>query len=93
DLNCSCELCADDKFIAWIDGMDHSALKSRKKKNRKKSTRSEFYRRWMEGDPNIRPLGEDNASYDKEFPPLEEYTEKNYTHAPKIPLKIQTDIS
>ncbi|KAK8360347.1 hypothetical protein V6Z12_A04G157100 [Gossypium hirsutum] len=33
------------------------------------------------------------ASYDKDFPPLEEYSKKSYTHAPKIPLKIQTDIS
>ncbi|KAH1122499.1 hypothetical protein J1N35_005659 [Gossypium stocksii] len=33
------------------------------------------------------------ASYDKEFPSLEEYTEKNFTYAQKIPSKIQTDIS
>ncbi|KAK5826264.1 hypothetical protein PVK06_021180 [Gossypium arboreum] len=178
-LSCSCELCANDQMTAWIDSMDKTASKPGKKRKKKNSTQSEFYKRWMEGDPDISPLGEDNgkfiylvdysshksspntqvppepckppslppsksftlplekiskpsrqklflqpcykkinkwvkknpdflasqnpvptvrmmqptASYDKEFPPLEEYLEKNYTHEPKIPSKIQIDIS
>ncbi|KAH1130233.1 hypothetical protein J1N35_001611 [Gossypium stocksii] len=59
DLNCPCELCANDRFNTCIDGINHSASKPGKMKN-KKSTQSEFYKRWMEGDPNIGPLGEDN---------------------------------
>lgn len=42
-LNCSCELCADDRMAAWIDSMDRSASKPGKKN--KNSTQSEFYRR------------------------------------------------
>ncbi|KAH1039133.1 hypothetical protein J1N35_040876 [Gossypium stocksii] len=34
----------------------------------------------------------EKTSYDRDFPSLDEYTKKNYTHAPKIPSKPQTDI-
>ncbi|KAK5826225.1 hypothetical protein PVK06_021141 [Gossypium arboreum] len=61
-LNCLCELCVDDRMTAWIDSMDKTTSKPRKKK-KKSSTQSEFYKRWMEGDPNIGPLGEDNGKF------------------------------
>ncbi|KAK5826265.1 hypothetical protein PVK06_021181 [Gossypium arboreum] len=62
-LNCSCELCADDRMTAWIDSMDKTASKPGKKNKNKNSTQSEFYKRWMEGDPDIGPLGEDNGKF------------------------------
>ncbi|KAG8492316.1 hypothetical protein CXB51_009828 [Gossypium anomalum] len=177
-LNCSCELCTDDRLTAYVDAMDKTASKPGKKKNKNRnSSQDEFYRRWMTGDPDIGPLGEDNGkyvylvdystrkplpdiqvpsepckpfsppppktnfpslekppkkskpfslpcykkinkwvktnpdflvsqnpipvacmikptasttSYDKEFPPLEEYSSENYVHVPKISSKIQT---
>ncbi|KAG8492315.1 hypothetical protein CXB51_009806 [Gossypium anomalum] len=158
---------------------DHSHLKPQREKDNKNrnSSQDEFYRKWMTGDPDIGPLGEDNGkyvylvdystrkplpdiqvpsepckhfsppppktnfpslekppkkskpfslpcykkinkwvkknpdflvsqnpipvacmikptasttSYDKEFPPLEEYSSENYVHVPKISSKIQT---
>ncbi|KAK5776135.1 hypothetical protein PVK06_044094 [Gossypium arboreum] len=61
-LNCSCELYTDDGLAAYVDAMDKTASKPGKKKN-KKSFQDEFYKRWMAGDPNIGPLGEDNGKY------------------------------
>ncbi|KAH1067455.1 hypothetical protein J1N35_032442 [Gossypium stocksii] len=63
DLDCSCQSCVSDRFDAWIDGMDNSASKPGKKKTKKKSTQSEFYERWMNGDPLIGPFGEDNGKF------------------------------
>lgn len=63
-MECSCEMCADDRFFAWIDSIDHTALKPRKKKaGKKKSSQTDFYKRWMNGDPTIGPLGEDNGKF------------------------------
>ncbi|KAH1046622.1 hypothetical protein J1N35_037406, partial [Gossypium stocksii] len=53
----------NDEVGAWIDSMYHSASKLGKRKNKKISTLLEFYKKWMEGDPNIGPLGEDNGKY------------------------------
>ncbi|KAK8348166.1 hypothetical protein V6Z12_A06G064600, partial [Gossypium hirsutum] len=61
-LNCSCELYTDDRLAAWVDSMDMTASKPGKKK-KKNSTQDEFYKRWMDGDPDIGPLGEDNGKY------------------------------
>ncbi|KAG8502654.1 hypothetical protein CXB51_001139 [Gossypium anomalum] len=179
DINCSCSGCQKDRSRAWFDDLDNSAANPRKaKKKSSKSSQSEFYKRWMEGDPSIEPLGEDNGKfiylvdysagkppppkpepqpckpqpppsqpppknpfpqpcykkiskwvkknpdfltppvnhspptnplpeipvvsmirptssekYEENFPPLEEFLKKNYTHAPKIPSKIQPEIS
>ncbi|KAG8482389.1 hypothetical protein CXB51_027288 [Gossypium anomalum] len=182
DINCSCSGCIKDNSRSWFDDLDTSATNL--KKNKKKSSRSsqsQFYKRWMEGDPSIGPLGEDNdkfvylvdysagkpipptpepqpckppptpfqplpkdpfpqpcykkitkwvkknpefltplsnplpeipkplpevpiaamiqststssEKYEENFPPLEEFSKKNYTHAPTIPSKIQPEIS
>lgn len=32
DMECSCEMCADDRFLAWIDSFDHRASNPWKKK-------------------------------------------------------------
>ncbi|KAK8327455.1 hypothetical protein V6Z12_A11G183700 [Gossypium hirsutum] len=66
-LNCSCELCTDDRLAAWVDSIDMTASKPGKKKKKKNSTQDKFYKRWMNGDPNIRPLGEDNGLEDEEL--------------------------
>ncbi|KAG8493198.1 hypothetical protein CXB51_010612 [Gossypium anomalum] len=142
DINCSCSGCLKDRSRAWFDDLDNSATNPRKtKKKSSKSSQSEFYKRWMEGDPSIGPLGEDNGKfvylvdysagkpippkpepqpyfltpppnplpeilvvsmiqstsplsekYEENFPPLEEFSKKNYTHAPKIPSKIQPEV-
>lgn len=63
DMECSCELCADDRFDAWIDSLDRSAYNPSRPGKKKNSTQSEFYKRWMVGDPNIRLLGEDNGKF------------------------------
>ncbi|KAG8478431.1 hypothetical protein CXB51_028256 [Gossypium anomalum] len=182
DPECCCDLCSpgrERKLIQSFDASDNSATNPRKaKKKSSKSSQSEFYKRWMEGDPSIGPLGEDNGKfvylvdysagkppppkpepqlckpqpppsqpppknpfpqpcykkiskwvkknlnfltppvnhfpptnplpeipvvsmirptssekYEENFPPLEEFSKKNYTHAPKIPSKIQPEIS
>ncbi|KAG8472569.1 hypothetical protein CXB51_034506 [Gossypium anomalum] len=64
DINCSCSGCIKDNSRAWFDNLDTSATNP--KKNKKKSSRSsqsQFYKRWMEGDPSIGPLGEDNGKF------------------------------
>ncbi|KAG8483875.1 hypothetical protein CXB51_022610 [Gossypium anomalum] len=168
DLDCACPGCIKDRSRAWFDDLDNSATKPRRRK--KKSSQSEFYKRYMYGDPSIGPLGEDNGKfvylvdysagktpppkpepqlckpqppplkpssqnpfsqpcyrkinkwvkknpdflkpsveipaicmiqptssspekYEKDFPPLEEFSEKNYTHVPKIPSKLQPETS
>ncbi|KAG8487448.1 hypothetical protein CXB51_018630 [Gossypium anomalum] len=53
-----------DNSRAWFDDLNTSATNP--KKNKKKSSRSsqsQFYKRWMEGDPSIGPLGEDNGKF------------------------------
>ncbi|KAK5772784.1 hypothetical protein PVK06_049080 [Gossypium arboreum] len=55
-LNCTCKLCADDRINAWKGSMDHNGSKPGKKK----SSQSEFYKRYINVDPSISPLGEDN---------------------------------
>ncbi|KAH1108880.1 hypothetical protein J1N35_012648 [Gossypium stocksii] len=62
-LNYSCELCADDRFAAWIDSLDKEASKPSKRKSKKKSTQDEFYERYKNGNPSIGPLGEDNGKF------------------------------
>ncbi|MBA0625773.1 hypothetical protein Godav_003542, partial [Gossypium davidsonii] len=75
DLICSCELCHELNFEEWVVGMDNEAYKPHKKFFYKKSTQFEFYKRWINGDPNIKtqrwingdpnisPLGEDNVKF------------------------------
>ncbi|KAK8314242.1 hypothetical protein V6Z12_D01G158900 [Gossypium hirsutum] len=164
DINYSCEGCQDSIF----KDLDEEIRRSYMNKSRKKSSHSEFYKRWMDGDVNIGPLGEDNgkfvylvgysaqrpkprsskiqdqsppdlpqppkedpknqinkgvkkhnqlqkcaqeenivippepkipevqmyertSSYEQDFPPLEEFSKKEYLHAPKIPSKLQAD--
>ncbi|KAK5813620.1 hypothetical protein PVK06_029071 [Gossypium arboreum] len=62
-LNCSCELCTDDRLAAWIDCMDITASKPGKRKKKKNLTQDEFYKIWINRDPDIGPLGEDNGKY------------------------------
>ncbi|KAG8474071.1 hypothetical protein CXB51_034136 [Gossypium anomalum] len=175
DINCSCSGCIKDNSRAWFEDMNTSATNPKKnKKKSSKSSQSQFFKRWMEGDPSIGPLGEDNGKfvylvdysagkpvppapepqpckpppppfqpllkdpfpqpcykkitkwvkknpefltppanplpeipiaamiqststssekYEENFPPLEEFSKKNYIHAPKIPSKIQPEIS
>lgn len=63
-IDCSCEMYDDDRFTAWIDGFDLTTSKLGKKRStKKKSTQSDFYKRQMDGDPNIGPLEEDNAKF------------------------------
>ncbi|KAG8489635.1 hypothetical protein CXB51_017679 [Gossypium anomalum] len=58
--------------------------------------------KWIKKNPDFlipqKPISticmmQPTTSYNKDFPPLEEYSEKSYTYAPKIPSKIQTDIT
>lgn len=63
DLDCPCQLCINDRFNAWIDGMDYSTSKPEKKKNKKKFTQSEFNERQMNGDPTIGSLSENNGKF------------------------------
>ncbi|KAK8283686.1 hypothetical protein V6Z12_D08G110400 [Gossypium hirsutum] len=63
DLMCSCELCHELSFDKWVAGMYNEAYKPHKKKSHRKSTQSEFYKRWINGDPNIGHLGEDNGKF------------------------------
>ncbi|MBA0685203.1 hypothetical protein Goari_012877 [Gossypium aridum] len=49
-----------NKFFKYLD---EEIQISRRKENCKKSTQSEFYERWMNGDPDIGLLGEDNGKF------------------------------
>ncbi|KAK5826465.1 hypothetical protein PVK06_021386 [Gossypium arboreum] len=95
DLHCSCDFCADARMSAWIDRLDILYPSQERKRKIKIPLNLSFTEDgWKEIQilvhlEKIMPT----ASYDKEFPPFEEYSEKNYTYAPKIPSKIQTDIS
>ncbi|KAK8999792.1 hypothetical protein V6N11_065288 [Hibiscus sabdariffa] len=174
DEDCSCEACRELSFYEEMIGGHHQSYsphKNKQRKSRKKSTHSQLYKRWMQGDPSVGPLGEDNgrfiylvdygsksskpelpqipllptqspskqpptpqkirpenlvqpcykkvqkwvkknpqpeptpqlhsdqitsvlmfqptsSTYDKDFPPLEEFTEKEFKHAPKIPTPL-----
>ncbi|KAK8480289.1 hypothetical protein V6N11_057059 [Hibiscus sabdariffa] len=180
DEDCSCEACKDLSFYEEMTGSYHQSYsphKRRQRKSKKKSIHSQLYRRWMQGDPSVGPLGEDNGrfiflvdygsksskpelaqippsstqnppkqphfppstpqriksenlvqpcykkiqkwvkrnpqpestpqlqsdqmtsvlmfqptspSYNKDFPPLEEFTEKEFKHAPKIPTPLHS---
>ncbi|MBA0673321.1 hypothetical protein Goklo_024066 [Gossypium klotzschianum] len=46
-----------------LQDLDEEIRKSRRPKNHRKSTQSEFYERWIKEDPNIGPLGEDNRKF------------------------------
>ncbi|KAK8283761.1 hypothetical protein V6Z12_D08G115900 [Gossypium hirsutum] len=59
DINCSYQGCRDDVF----EELDEDIRRTRKKKFGKKSTQSSFYERWMNGDPDIGPLGKDNGKF------------------------------
>ncbi|MBA0637076.1 hypothetical protein Godav_025804 [Gossypium davidsonii] len=59
DLDCSYDGCRNDYF----EDLDEEIRKSRRPKNHRKSTQSEFYERWIKEDPNIGPLGEDNRKF------------------------------
>ncbi|KAG8479495.1 hypothetical protein CXB51_029284 [Gossypium anomalum] len=78
DPQCCCELCSPgrernliesfdangclkENSRAWLDDLGISATKPGR--NKKKSSQSEFYKRWMDGDPSIGPLGEDNGKF------------------------------
>ncbi|XP_012461495.1 uncharacterized protein LOC105781506 [Gossypium raimondii] len=56
DINCSCELCHELSFDDWVAGMDNEVYKPHKKTFHKKSTQFDFYKWWINGDPNIGPL-------------------------------------
>ncbi|KAK8563661.1 hypothetical protein V6N12_035804 [Hibiscus sabdariffa] len=170
--DCSCEQCVEEDFIQKIEGGYHTIYnphKKGRKKKKKNSIHSQLYKRWMNGDPTVGPLGEDNGrfvflvdygpkrkeespvlvsqrlpppdsspppsykkkdpalplqpcykkiqkwvkknptiqkespqmniqgicmftpvspSYKKDFPPLEEFTEKEFRHIPKIPTQL-----
>ncbi|KAK8596535.1 hypothetical protein V6N12_065021 [Hibiscus sabdariffa] len=170
--DCSCEQCVEEDFIQKIEGGYHTIYnphKKGRKKKKKNSIHSQLYKRWMNGDPTVGPLGEDNGrfvflvdygpkrkeespdlvsqrlpppdsslppsykkkdpalplqpcykkiqkwvkknptiqkespqmniqgicmftpvspSYNKDFPPLEEFTEKEFRHIPKIPTQL-----
>ncbi|KAH1114457.1 hypothetical protein J1N35_007835 [Gossypium stocksii] len=43
--------------------MNHEASQPSKQKFKKKSSQNEFYERYINGDPSIGPLGEDNCKF------------------------------
>ncbi|KAK8981742.1 hypothetical protein V6N11_049237 [Hibiscus sabdariffa] len=96
DPDCYCKLCkpspeskmiekfaADGKPIYYFRDPSYSPHKSRQRKSRKKSTHSQLYKRWMQGDPSVGPLGEDNGR----FIYLVDYGSKSSKpELPQIPL-------
>ncbi|MFQ6640315.1 hypothetical protein Gotur_016047, partial [Gossypium turneri] len=85
DLDCSCDGCRNDCF----EDLNEEIQKSRRPKNRRKSTQSEFYERWIKGDPNIGPLGEDNGK----FVYLVDYSaSKSKPQPPKVQNQPPTDL-
>ncbi|KAH1091397.1 hypothetical protein J1N35_018654 [Gossypium stocksii] len=52
-----------DRFATCIDRMDHNVSKPRKRESKKNSSQDEFCKRYMNRDPSIGPLGEDNGKF------------------------------
>ncbi|KAE8667738.1 hypothetical protein F3Y22_tig00112383pilonHSYRG00545 [Hibiscus syriacus] len=65
DPDCYCDLYLE----SWLDGNSHSSYNPHKKK----SSHDTLYQRYMQGDPSVGPLGEDNGKY--QF--LVDYSSKN----------------
>ncbi|KAE8719974.1 hypothetical protein F3Y22_tig00109923pilonHSYRG00045 [Hibiscus syriacus] len=64
DMDCSCKSCRQADLASWLEGNSHSSYNPHKKMNKKKkSSHSDLYQRYMQGDPSVGPLGEDNGKY------------------------------
>ncbi|KAK9045322.1 hypothetical protein V6N11_059207 [Hibiscus sabdariffa] len=63
--DCSCEQCVEENFAQELEGGYHTMYNPHKKgkKKKKNSIHSQLYKRWMNGDPTVGPLGEDNAKF------------------------------
>ncbi|KAK8568402.1 hypothetical protein V6N12_006955 [Hibiscus sabdariffa] len=63
--DCSCEQCVEENFVQELEGGYHTIYNPHKKdkKKKKNSIHSQLYKRWMNGDPTVGPLGEDNAKF------------------------------
>ncbi|KAK9020364.1 hypothetical protein V6N11_010388 [Hibiscus sabdariffa] len=65
DEECSCEQCVEEAFVQEIEGGHHTIYNPHKKgrKKKKNSIHSQLYRRWMNRDPTVGPLGEDHGRF------------------------------
>ncbi|KAK8575472.1 hypothetical protein V6N12_063144 [Hibiscus sabdariffa] len=69
DPDCYCELCKPGPkeldFYEEIEGSHHQSYNPHKKKTKFKKNyiHSQLYERWLQGDPSVGPLGEDNGKF------------------------------
>ncbi|KAK8993220.1 hypothetical protein V6N11_033323 [Hibiscus sabdariffa] len=63
--DCSCKQCVEEAFVQEIEGGYHTIYNPHKKgkKKKKNSIHSQLYKRWMNGDPTVGPLGEDHGRF------------------------------
>ncbi|KAK8497068.1 hypothetical protein V6N12_063849 [Hibiscus sabdariffa] len=65
DMDCQCQACRELDFYEEIEDSYHQSYNPHKKKtkSKKNSIHSQLYERWLQGDPSVGPLGEDNGKF------------------------------